>query len=159
MEWLEVYVLCESRSATAAHAFLKTFLPDRTPATDAYPIPELVDLPVEVIRSPDDLIMRLEIESCESYSLYWNSTSNRGPRQAMLFYSEDGAMVAGLVVRSSEVDEFLLKLAQTVNGRFGYISGDQPPPATSAGFIELCLESTLPCIVDGKLRNSSTAID
>lgn len=158
MELLEVYVLCESRSATAAHAFLETFLPERTPLPE-YPFPELVDLPVEMIRSPEELILRLEIESCESYSLHWNSTSNQGPRQAMLFYSEDGSMVAGLVVCSSEVDESLLKLAQRVNGRFGYISGDQPPPATSAGLIEICLESTLPCIVDGKLRNASTAID
>lgn len=159
MELLEIYVLCESRSATVAQTFLQAFLPERTAATDEYPFPEFIDPPVEIIRSFEELAQRLENDEQKSYAAYWNSTSDHGPRQAMLFYLEDGSMIAGLVVQNSSVNDFLLKLARRVNGRYGYVCGSQPPPATSAAFIDICRNSTLPCLVDGQLRCTSTALD
>ena len=96
MDATEIYVLCNSRSANLASRFLNECLRDRRQIADEYPFPEFVDDPVKTFQTPEDLMQRLEQDEHESYSIYWDAKRADGPRQAMLFYTEDGAMIAGI---------------------------------------------------------------
>jgi hypothetical protein len=156
MDLVEIYVLCEARSATAARLFLETCLPARTALTNEYPFPQFDSSPSNVFRSPEELILHLESRGDESYSIYWDSKSDEGPRQAMLFFTTDGAMIAGLVVRERDAHDAILHLAQRVNGRFAYIDSSNCPPDNSEGFIEVCRKSTLTNLFDGRLRQGLT---
>ncbi|MEO8498208.1 MAG: hypothetical protein ABI614_24345 [Planctomycetota bacterium] len=157
MDPTEVYVLCESRSADLAERFLNACLPERTPGADDFPFPEFVDEPSDTFDTPEELMRRLEKDKNASYSIYWNATSNDGPRQAMLFYTEDGAMIAGIGGPNSGLDETLACVAKQVNGRFGYITSGSCPPETIEAFIGICRESTLVNVFEGHLRNPSRA--
>ncbi len=155
MDPTEIYVLCESRSAELAKRFLDSCLPTRTPVADEYPFPEYVDEPSDTFQTPNELMRRLESDKHESYSIYWDAASNNGPRQAMLFYTEDGAMIAGIGGPSVSLGETLSCVAKQVNGRFGFITSGSCPPETSEAFIAICRESTLANIFEGQLRVSS----
>jgi hypothetical protein len=155
MEPIEVYVLCQNREKIIGIAFLNTFLPNRSPLADEFPFPEFVDLPQVVYSKYEDIMQKLENESHESYSLYWKSKDGEGSHQAMLFYTQDGAMIAGLVVPSERVVNALVDVAEVVRGKFGFITLESHPPKSSIEFIDLCQGATLPALVDGKLCNGS----
>lgn len=155
MDSVEVYVLCGSRSAAMAQTFLETCMPARSPIANEYPVPEFEQFPSHIFQSPEELVRYLELHTEESYSLYWESTCKVGPRQAMLFFTTDGGMIAGVFVAATETENALMKLSQLVGGRFGYISGSHCPPVNSNVFIEICRESTLANLFEGKLRDPS----
>lgn len=155
MNPIEVYVMCESRSAELARHFLDVCLPSRTPVADQYPFPEYVDTPTETFQSPEKLMEKLADENNESYSIYWDAVDNCGPQQAMIFYTDDGAMIAGLGGPNLSIDESLTLISHQVNGRFGYVTSGSCPPETIEEFLELCHSSTLPSLVDGCVRNPS----
>ena len=155
MDTVEVYVLCESRSKVTAMAFLDAFLPDRKSSSEEFPFPEFSDSPQNVYFSAGEVMSRLEHEPSQSYSLHWGSTGSRKVSQAMIFFTRDGAMIAGLVVSNLEADETLVKIARIVEGQFGFLTTENPPPETCTEFIDLCRESTLTALVDGCLRKGS----
>ena len=97
-------------------------------------------------------MQRLEKEKDGIYSFYWDTKSNSGPDQAMLFYTKDGAMIAGLAGTHLDPAETLKKLSNQVNGSFGYITGENHPPATRDAFIDLCRNSEHTNLFDGKIR-------
>lgn len=152
MDPTEIYVLCKSRSVELAKNFLDAFLPERTLAADDYPFPQYADEPSDIFQTAEDLMCRLEKEEHESYSIYWNTASNNGPDQAMLFYREDGTMVAGIGGPNASLGETLASVAKQVNGRFGFITSGSCPPETSEAFIAICRESTLVNLFEGQLR-------
>ncbi len=152
MDPTEIYVLCESRSAQLAKCFLDVCLPSRNPLADEYPFPEYVDEPSDTFQTSEELMRRLEKDEHESYSIYWDAASNDGNRQAMLFYTEDGAMIAGIGGPNVGLDETLLYVAKQVNGRFGYITSGSCPPETIEAFIDICRKSTLTNLFEGQLR-------
>lgn len=152
---VEVYVLCEVRSKGIGTAFLDTFLPRRNSVAEEFPFPEFRDPPQKVYHSAEEVMDRLEREPNRGYSLYWNSDENRPARQAMLFFTCDGAMIAGLVVPGDEGCDALVKIAKSVGGHYGFLTTENPPPVTSVGFMELCHKSTLCALVDGRLRKGS----
>lgn len=83
------------------------------------------------------LIDRLLAAPEQPHSLYW---SNRGPGQelpAMLFFTTDGGLIAGLTVETDDPNQAsttLRQLAQSVDARYGYATGEQPPPDTASVF-------------------------
>ena len=152
---VEVYVLCEVRSKDMGTAFLDTFLPHRNSVAAEFPFPEFRDPPQKVYHSAEEIMDRLELEPNQGYSLYWNLDERRPPRQAMLFFTCDGAMIAGLVVPGDEGCNALVEIAKCVRGHYGFLTTENPPPATSVEFMELCRNSTLSALVDGRLREGS----
>jgi len=136
---------------------LDEFLPARTPVADEYPFPEYVDNPSDMFRIPEELVQRLEINEQEGYSIYWDSNLEDGPRQAMLFYTEDGAMIAGIGGPNAELNETLENVAKLVKGRYGFITSGSCTPEIREAFINICRESTLVNLFEGQLRKASTA--
>ena len=155
MDNMEIYVLCQSRSVKLALRFLDACLPARVPITDEYPFPEYVDNPSEVFQTPEELMCQLEKNTNEGYSIYWGNLECNGPRQAMLFYTVSGAMIAGIGDPSAGVVETLKCIANQVDGRFGYITGESCPRTTSEEFISICRNSTLTCLFEGEIRNAN----
>jgi hypothetical protein len=152
MDRLEVYVLCESRSRACAEPFLNAFLPQRSPAAEDYPFPQYTDQPEVVYQTPDEVMQRMETEPDARYSLYWRNQTAEEPEMAMLFYTRDGAMIAGLVVSEPAVGPTLQAMSRQVQGRFGYITLESSPPETRDEFISLCRDSTEINLFAGDLR-------
>lgn len=152
MDALEIYVLCESRSAELAQKFLDAFLPKRTPIADEYPYPEFEDEPTDVFLTAIELMHRLEVDATESYSIYFDEFGSTGT-QAMLFYTEDGAMIAGVSGLEIPPNAVLQRMAAEVGGEFGYLTSGSCPPETRGEFIALCRNSALDRLVEGQVKN------
>lgn len=155
MEPLEFYVLCESRSTELAKRFLDTFLPFRIPVAEDFPFPQYEDDSKAIFQTPEELMKCLEENKDEGYSFYWNSQCESGPDQAMLFYTEDGAMIVGLSGVNLAPADTLKKISKQVEGRYGYFTIESCPPNTRDEFIEICRESTLTNLFDGWIRNKT----
>jgi len=154
-EPVEVYVLCADRSFRTGMNFLGSFAPSRRPVSDEFPFPEFSDSPVVCLKDPNEAIRRLESEKNEGYALHWSCEDDQPSSQAMLVFTDDGSMIAGLVVTPQKAAGVLSKIAKVVSGRFGYITMEGRPPDSTEAFIDICRRSTIPAIVDGVLRNHS----
>lgn len=155
MDSLEYYVLCNERSLPAAEKFLDYFLPDRKTISDEFPFPEFVDSPTIVFKNVRDLIRRLVKEPDESYSIYWEPYDQSNNRQAMLFFTTDGQLIAGVADANKNPGKFLKEIADQVGGRFGYFTLDSNPPESAAEFKQLCRNSTENSLIDGIPTSSS----
>jgi hypothetical protein len=71
------------------------------------------------------------------------------PNQAMLMFTEDGWMIAGLATSSHEPAVLLRQLASVVGGRYGVIVLEERPPPTMDAFEEMCRNAQGPRLVDG----------
>lgn len=154
MELVEIYVLCKDRSKALALAFLEQFLPNRKAVAEDYPYPEYADEPKYVYDDYKEIAEVLEQDLNESYSLYWDNTSDGDIRSAMIFYTEDASMIAGITVAVGEEEAWLRKMSNFLRGGYGYIGFDAPPPETKLEFIDLCKGSDQPRIVEGELITS-----
>ena len=153
MDATEIYVLCGSRSAKLANHFLNCCLPDRQPVANEYPFPEFADNPLAIYQSADELLIRLEQEPGEGYSIYWDSKDDKSSRQVMLFFTEDGSMIAGFGGACETASESLRAIALLVNGQFGYVTSGSCPPESRDAFIQLCRDSTVINLFEGKIRD------
>jgi hypothetical protein len=151
----EVYVLCRNRSTVVGLEFLDAFVPSRKPVADEFLYPEFGAGPQTFYHTPDEVMRRLEAEPQESYSIYWDGGDSGYALQGMLFYTEDGAMVAGLVTAGTNYSEPLLDVTNIVGGRFGFITSENRPPDTQTQFISTCRDSVLTSLVDGQIRSPS----
>ena len=118
-----------------------------------YPYPEFDNTPTDVFATPDELIRRLEKDTSQGYSIYWNVAGSDRPEQAMLFFTTDGAMIAGLGGPRTAPADALSEMQQVVNGEFGYVTSGTCPPQSTEEFISLCKHSTLPHLYHGELRS------
>ncbi len=151
MQMLEIYVLCKERSKGVVIDFLENFLPNRKGITDDYPFPEYSSEPKHVYGQYEELIDVLEKFKDEAYSLYWDSTENGEIKSAMIFFNEDGSLIAGLVVHEHCAEILLTKLSNIVGGEYGFVNFDSPPPATSEEFIEFCRISDQIKLLEGEI--------
>ncbi len=149
MPQCELYAVCDARSAAAATAFLDAFLPARVEAAVDYPVPALSDSPEHTYTDVADLLAALERRGGEEYAVYWNRAGRGDPHQAMLMFTADGGMIAGLATSRPDPGALLQELAQTVRGNFAVVVLEQRPPDTLAEFRALCANATGPRIVDG----------
>lgn len=151
----EVYVLCGARSAQLAQKFLDVFLPCRKPLSFDYPYPQYSDYPTIVFENPVDVMNRLESDLTERYSLYWGELDIKTHTQSMLFFTNDGGMIAGVATYDSDLVNVLRRLSDLVGGRFGYLSFESPPPHTCHEFIAMCRVTDSPALVDGRIREET----
>lgn len=148
----EVYACCRERTVVLADEFLNSFLPERVVLSDAFPFPEFADQPVDVFVDPHRLMQRLEEEPFEGYALYWGRANHGNPFQAMLIFTEDGGMVAGLASAALDAPTLLRQLAMVVGARFGFVTLEERPPETMKLFEERCRGSEGTRIIDGELH-------
>ena len=151
MDLVEIYVLCKGRSQVLVLTFLEHFLPNREEVAEDYPYPEYADIPKHVYDDHKEIIGALEKDINKSYSLYWNDTSDGDIRSAMIFFTEDAGMIAGITVAAGEEGAWLKKLSDCLGGRYGYVGFDAPPPETKAEFIDFCKSTDQTRLIDGKL--------
>jgi hypothetical protein len=151
MDPFEIYVLCGERSAAVAGRFLAEFAPKRISVATDFPFPEFVDEPRIVFAEPNELIRQLEIETSESYSIYWNV--ERGVAdQVMLFFTDDGGMIVGLGGPQIPAKIAFPAIQKIVNGKYGYVTNGCSPPSSIDEFVSLCERSTLVNLFDGDVR-------
>jgi hypothetical protein len=133
----DLYALAGERSYEVVKRFRDRWLTSLEPAAEEHEFPRYSDRPDAVYMSPWELIDRLLAAPEQPHSLYW---SNRGPGEelhAMLFFTTDGGLIAGLTVQTDDparATTTLRQLAQSVDARYGYATGEQPPPDTTSEF-------------------------
>lgn len=158
----EVYVLCKQRSLSIAQYFLNKVVPNRKATQDEYSVPECSDRPLQCFREADDVLSHLIRNNTEPYGLYWNNTGSDTPLQAFLFFTTDGAMIAGLAVNGDGLHA-LATLSRVVEGKFGYITLEDRPPDTASEFVRRCQDipqhaSGLKLLPGHELSRSTIAI-
>lgn len=95
----------------------------------------------------------LEEAPGENYGIYWSRVGEQGPDQAMLFYTQDGEVIAGLALACSRSEQrrLLGELAEVVGGQYGYVTEESRPPDTLAEFAALSRSASGLRLVDGKV--------
>lgn len=149
---LEVYVLCGARTSAVARRFLDTFAEKRVPVAEDFPFPEFANEPEYTFLDPNEVITLLESRRHDSYAIYWNVESGLGGEQVMLFFTEDGGMIAGIGGPTDSWEATLLAISTVVGGKYGYVTSGSCPPATSKEFKAICRQSTLASLVNGELQ-------
>jgi len=99
--------------------------------------PQYSDRPDAVYDSPWPLIDQLLAEPTQHHSLYWRNPRLGHVLNAMLFFTTDGGLIAGLTVATEDPDlagTTLRQLARSVDARYSYATWEQPPPATASEF-------------------------
>jgi hypothetical protein len=142
---VDLYVLCPEASVALAHRFLDAWAADRRPASD------------------DD--QRLRALPAAPVAMYWRveraERDARAPEaeHVMLFFTDDGAMIAGLSVAGwdrprAELEPLLVRLAGTVGARHGYVTAEEPPVSDGRdAFIAECRRREL-ALIDGAIAGA-----
>lgn len=156
-EVLEIYVLTGERSVAVAHRFLEAFAPARVPAAVDYPIPQFDDEPRKSFETAEEVVEWLVHEPQQDYSLYWDVGGDVFSH-AMLFFTTDGQMIAGLAGRVTSPRDLLNAIAKIVDGQFGYLTLESPPPMTAREFVALCESASDIALAHGVVRGPTDAL-
>ena len=111
--------------------------PSFEPSAAEYEFPQYSDRPDAVYCSPWELIDRLVAAPDQPHSLYWRNRRSAHELHAMLFFTTDGGLIAGLTVATADPNRAgatLRRLAQSVDAHYGYATWEQPPPDTTSEF-------------------------
>jgi hypothetical protein len=134
---LDLYALAGERSHDVVRRFRDRWLTSFEPSAAEYEFPQYSDRPDAVYSSPWELIDRLLAAPEQPHSLYWRNPRPGHELHAMLFFTTDGGLIAGLTVATADPDRArttLRRLAQSVDARYGYATWEEPPPDTASGF-------------------------
>ena len=104
-----------------------------------------------------DVVSRLQYDRDQTYNLYWNRVGDGQPHQAMLFFTVDGALIAGVAVPEWDTAGVLAELAGTLGAKYGLVLGECLPPDTADGFVQMCLDGQMERLADGKLFGDTVA--
>src|SRR5918997_6361937 len=135
----DVYVLASGRTRETVEQFTHEWLRGFRPTADDYELPQYATDPIVMYDSAEGLIDVLLKRPDEPHGIYWENTGEGPVATAMLFFTTDGKIIAGLTVSGDQNTalKYLERLAKTVDARFGYITGEEPPPDTAAEFVDL----------------------
>lgn len=150
----DIYILASERSIAVAKKFITTWLSGFNESASEYSFPQYSSKPEAVYSSVDKLLNILMKASNEPHSIYWNNPKNDSVRSGMLFFTFDGAMIAGLSVATEdakEIVQYMKELADTIGGQFGYKAFEEPPPETVTEFIELTKAMPGPKLIKGSI--------
>jgi hypothetical protein len=136
-ESLDLYALAGDRSHEVVAHFRERWLGGFEASEDDYVFPQFTDEPEAVYTSPWELIDRLLAEPTQPHSLYWRNPRPGHVLHAMLFFTSDNGLIAGLTVDTDDPNiagATLRQLADSVDARYGYAKWEQPPPDTASEF-------------------------
>ena len=131
--YFDVYALAVERSDAVVRRFQRRWLEGLVEAAADYPFPMFDDPQRVTYGSAREVIDRLLLEPDLEYSIYWSR--NPGPADdvlsAHLFFTGDGGLIAGVTIGAetfAETATTLRELALSVDARYGYATGEEPPP-------------------------------
>jgi hypothetical protein len=136
-ESLDLYALAGERSHRVMRRFRDRWLTGFEESADEYEFPQYAVRPDAVYGSPWQLIDRLLAEPTQPHSLYWRNPRPGHVLHAMLFFTTDGGLIAGLTVTTEDpglTATTLRRLAKSVDARYGYSAWEQPPPDSASEF-------------------------
>ena len=143
----DIYVLAKERSVQYAHRFIDAWAKGFEEVAIEYEFPQYSDEPKSVYLNPKDLIEQLVQDPKEPHAIYWHNPQNSIVSSAMLFFTIDGGMIAGLSVKTENVQElenYLQDLAGAVEGELGAVFYEEPPPDSVKEFKRRVILSTVP---------------
>ena len=151
---IDVYVLAPERSAAVVQRFRAAWLGGFEPAAEEYEVPQYADEPEAVFATPEEAIEWLLARPDEPHALYWHGPRGGEVANGMLFFTEDGGLIAGLSVREEgpALAGRLRSLADSVGAGYGYVVFEAAPPATAEEFRRAAAASDPPRLVDGRLE-------
>lgn len=156
MDEREIYVLCNKRNRDEALQILDHFIPQRRELAEDYPFPRFTEAPDKVFYNTKEIMKQLETHPDEEYALYWENSAEEVPRQSILVYTEDGALVVGFVVPENVEEEWLKKIALFTEGKYGFSAFEEYPPSTIPEFIARVKRDPFLRLDEGKLFTGYT---
>lgn len=138
MNSVDIYVLVFARTSFYVERFKSRWLQNAVPSRERFPFP--FDSLVEETDYTDveALIERLLDDRNQPYSIYWNDYEG-DILNPMLFFTNDGGMIAGLTVRKQgkrPPEYYLEELTKSVDAVCGVMSWETPPPLNQVEFME-----------------------
>lgn len=149
MNQRELYILCP-RTMPIINMFFKLFLPNWEKLAEEYEVPQYADNPEIVFENPDEIISYLIKNHEYDYSMYFQNKKNEEPEQGMLFFTNDGYLIIGIVVRSDYINWFK-KLKNTFDASFGYLTLEEVPPNSSFDFKRISESTITHRLVNGSI--------
>lgn len=144
---IDLYVLSDHRDMETVAAFANKYLSGLVEAAENYPVPQNADTHHIVYNDIFSLVSAAISDPTLQYSLYFrNPVPDNCIRTAMLFFTQDGRLVAGLriVNGQDQVDFYLHQLAVCVKGECGYATVETPPSLSREGFLTEAEQSPFP---------------
>ena len=133
--YYDIYVLARERSAGIASRFLEEFAPRREQSAVEYEFPQYSDQPNLILTMAEDAIRHCVEHPSASQSFYFRNLGD-GPAHVMLFFTEDGGLILGLSVEQ-DPDGALFRLRIHARSEHGFVTFEEPPPATADEFRRL----------------------
>jgi hypothetical protein len=143
----DCYVLCggSKRTPTFARAFLDYFVPNRTETCEEYDFwlpDQLGPIATAEFTNADEAVAYMCAQPGSRYAIYWRNANESTLRFAMIFFLEEGSLIAGVSCNSSRngsgLEEHYLKQLQDFCGSdVCYITYEEPPATTTAEFLQL----------------------
>jgi hypothetical protein len=152
----DLYALCDERSLLLANRFLDEWAPRREWSAAEIAVPIGSD---RLFSPADAALAALVAEPASTQTMYWRTRRDDHIEHVMLGFSCDGRMIAGLSAWFDEplrwpqprdptvrgLTDLLAHLARSVEGRFGYVTFEEPP-LEDGTFIEECRRRELAMI-------------
>lgn len=149
MLW-DIYVLAKAREKKYIQAFLDTWAKGFEEVADEYLLPQYSKEPEKTFTDAYTLIELLIQEPQQSYSIYWRNPEKKAVLAfAMVFFTLDRGMIVGVSIRQNNIEnseDILFQLANTVDGEFGSVFFETPPPDLIEEFKQAVLLSPTPKI-------------
>lgn len=136
--YTDIYVLVDDRKVELIQDFLEHFIPDHREMADEYEIPQYADHPDMLFHKAIELMKHCEGHTDVPHAIYWFNNQKEDPKDAMVFYTDDGKMILGLSIEDEQRDqEWLEKLKAFSKSDRGCILIENPPPENSKEFMKL----------------------
>jgi hypothetical protein len=100
--------------------------------------PQYSNQPMTILAVAQDAIRYCLDHPSEAQSVYFRNLGN-GPAHAMLFFTEDRGLILGLSVEEGEADDIFRRLRDHSGSELGYVTFEEPPPATVGKFRQQAL--------------------
>jgi len=142
----DCYVLCggSKRTPAFARSFLDYFVPHRAETCEEYDFwlpDQLGSVATAEFTSADEAVAYMCAQSASKYAVYWRNASESTLRFAMLFFLEDGSLIAGLSCYSSRngglEEQYFKQLQDFCGSDVGYITYEAPPAMNTVEFLQL----------------------
>ena len=139
----DCYVLVNSRSPEAIQRFLDRFVPVREEMASEYEVPQYSESPHHIFQTASELLQYLANHPEEHHAIYWRSVDQSVAERAMVFPTDDGAVIFGLSCPTESVAEcVLLQMKALLASDVGCIRFEMPAPRSSAEFIRMAGSDT-----------------
>ena len=143
----DCYVLCgkHKRTTNFVHSFLNHFVPHRAETCTEYDfwLPDQAGpIATAEFTNADDVVAYMCAQRASRYAVYWRNATESTLRFVMVFFLEEGSLIAGLSCNSSSSgaaieDYYFQHLQAFCASDVGYITYEAPPAMTTAEFLQL----------------------